>query len=409
MGIKNGAPNIIYRIRRGLYHKKAKNFNIYVDGELMRYKGMIDENLSKTNAEEAIACSSFQYLKRMVNSIEDLLGGRAKFVKVFMDGARVNNKETKRSEFHFDACLIRTLFKRLCALQHYSVDDLQYGESELQMYLTRDKSKELNVFLTSDSDMISICYGHTPTVEFIDDPERKFNSQTDTVMPIQTILQTINDGNFIYPSNMKITDSCMWVNCNREGLAIGFDFIIDRMIYEPKIFRTFIAFCQTDFTENLFPESMIDGILMADCEDKRYVNTLSNANDIAAILQVLGLRGGGQIKRDRKSLLSKFDSDAIEKAAAMYIEYIETGFMPNEKMPRIDMSLASRHYLYAMRQQDDCFTLKSLQLWAKSCSLSEAIDNMHLYLGTLVRKNLNVKKRKLEQATDDDDGIKSYI
>lgn len=393
MGIRNGAPNILKNIQRGLYNKKAKNYTIYVDGEFMRYKGMIDNNMARVDAEAAIAQTSFAYLQRVLNDIEELLGKRAQLIKIFMDGERVSNKTTKRSEFYFDSGLIRVMFKRLCACQpNYAVKELDYGESELQMYLTRDQTNELNVFLTNDSDMISICYGHTPNVT------ETFDRNKHTEFQQQLLRKSIADDNNEYVSNYAVSDSCVWINCGREIRAIGFDYICDRVIYTPRVFRTFVAFCQTDFTENLFPESMIEGIMRAPDEDKRYINTLTYINDIAAALQVLGIRGGGNIKRDKKLQNSKFDPASIELAVSMYIQYITTGVMLNCKLPSNDMSLACRQYLYAMRRQDKCFNLKALREWSRTISLQEAIENLKLFIHTPMEEP-SPKKRKIKQTT----------
>lgn len=392
MGIRNGAPNILKCIKRGLYHRSAKNYTIYVDGEFMRYKGMIDNNMAKADAEAAIAQTSFEYLRRIVNDIEELLGKRAKLIKVFMDGERVSNKTTKRSEFYFDSGLIRVMFKRLCACQqNFAVKELKYGESELQMYLTRDQSNDLNVFLTNDSDMISICYGHTPKVS------ENYDRRQHTQHQVKLLEKSIADDNNEYVKDFDVLDSCVWINCGREVRAIGFDFITERVIYTPRIFRTFVAFCQTDFTENLFPESMINGILHASDEDKQFINGLTDINAIAAALQVLGIRGGGSIKRDRKLAFTKFDPTAIELAVLMYIQYISTGSMPNCNIPSNDMSYACRQYLYAMRRQDTCFTLKALREWAKSISLSEAIDNLNTFIDDPMTDVIAAKKRKIQQ------------
>lgn len=389
MGIKNGAPIIIKHLRRGLYFKDAQVYNIYVDGELMRYRGMIEANLCKNNAEEAIAITSFDYLKSTINKIHELMGRRSRYIKVMMDGARVANKETNRAKVNHDVHLIRRLFKHYCSVENYSVLELHHGESELQMYLQRDQTSELNIFLTNDSDMISICYGHTPVLN------EKFDSLEDSVLHNRCYAEAIDDCNLSYPKNIKVLDSCMWINCGRSVEAIGFDFIADRLVFEPKIFRTFIACCKTDFTEGLFCDSMVDGIMKASDADKKFINTLSDINEIAAALQLIGLRNNGLIKRDSFKPNAKFKPDDISRAILMYIQYIETGYMPCDTMPRNDMSLACRHYLYAMRQQDDCFVLKSLRTWAKSIDIKEAISNMNECLGSFVPKERILKRKKV--------------
>lgn len=382
MGIKNGAPNIIKIIRRGLYNKQAKEYKIAVDGELMRYKGMIENNLTKHNAEEAIAATSFDYMNSLIKQIECFIGSRAKETIVFMDGTRVFNKEHRRSDFSYDSGQIRAIFKTLCYQYGLTVNELINGESELQMYLQRDKTVDLNVFLTNDSDMISICYGHTPNVQYIND------DSSEDIKAI-TIDQTINpsaidDNNQIYDlKKVKILDSCVWINSGKVITAIGFDFIQSRLYFNSFAYRVFISVCGTDFTSNLLTDSMITGILLSEKTDIEYINTLDDVHAIICSLLMLGLRAEGTIKRiEEKSKFALFNPDEINIATRMYLEYIETGKMNNVSIPRPLMGLACRHYLYAMREQDLCFVKKTLCQWAKSTPLSVGIDAMREYLGT---------------------------
>lgn len=400
MGIKNGAPDIIAVIRHGVFNKNAKNYKIIVDGELMRYKGMIEANLCKHNAEEAIAATSFDYMKNIILQLELFIGKRAQDVIVFMDGSRVFNKESGRGDFKFDANLIRRLFKSICFQYGYTVNELIHGESELQMYLQRDKTIELNVFLTNDSDMISICYGHVPTLEYIDDGGDSVEDlePADEAAKVLGVTEFQNlkaidgsstaheivDGNRIYNlQKVKVTDSCLWINSGKTITAIGFDFIETRIHFGVLAFRTFVAFCGTDFTGNLLTDSMISAVLLADKEDIAFVNTLVDINDIAGCLLVLGLRSKGTIKRfDAKAKNDVFSADDISTSTEMYLNYIASGKMANVEIARPNMGLACRHYLYALRGQDLCFAKAPLIAWALKTPLREAVDNIHRYLGT---------------------------
>lgn len=389
MGIKNGASDIITVIKRGLYNKHARSYKIIVDGELMRYKGMIECNLTKHNAEEAIAATSFDYMQRQIEQIELFIGRRANEIIVFMDGSRVFNKESGRADFKFDAGLIRITFKTICFQHGYTMNELVDGESELQMYLLRDKTMDLNVFLTNDSDMISICYGHTPTLKYIKDTlsdEDALCSVIDRqgVNVANNTTSEIIDMNQIYNLNkVKISDSCLWINSGKTVTAVGFDFIERRVHFNTLSFRTFISFCGTDFTSSLFTDSMISGILLSDRSDIEFINSLEDSNDIAGCLLAIGVRAGGTIKRfddqAKKASFSPYDIDASTKK---YLEYIETGKMTNSTMIRSNMGLATRHYLYAMKGQDSCFIKKSLTVWAGSTSLEECVFNLKMYLGT---------------------------
>lgn len=396
MGIKNGSSLMPF-IRTGIYNRKAANYKIIVDGEFMRYKGMTESNLTKHNLEEAVAASSYDYLHKTLHTIEMLLGHRASGIIVFMDGSRVMNKETSRADFNFDVQLIRTIFKSLCQEHGLAVNELHHGESELQMYLQRDKNVNLNVFLTNDSDMISICYGHVPTsksgkFEYSSDTEHRDELQ-------QNEVKYTTDLNLIYKNPTDITDSCAWINCNKDVLTIiGFDFLQTRYIYTPEAFRVFVALCGTDFTSSLLTTSMIDGIMMAEDDDKMFINSLEDVNHIAACFQMLGIRGGGTIKRfnanvDIKPLMSydadgngsltmQYNENELCQAINMYRDYIKSGHMLEVNIPRPNMPHISRQFLYAMRNQDPNFVKKSLCSWAKMTPLAIAVENLKQHLGT---------------------------
>lgn len=392
MGIKNGAPTILSFMRKGIYNRNCGKYKIMIDGEYMRYKGMIESNLTKHNAEEAIAATSYDYMHNIIHNIEGLIGRCADEIRVFMDGTRVSNKETCRADFKFDAGLIRTIFKSICMEHGHSVIELQHGESELQMYLQRDKTMPLNVFLTNDSDMISICYGHRPI------------SKTGKFTLCENLppkYDYASDANSVYSEPNDIIDSCVWINCSRETVAIGFDLIDDRFIYTPDVFRVFIALCGTDFTSNLLTDSMIAGILTAVDDDKKFINNLTDINEIAACLQMLGIRNGGTIKRATPvqktkkmptthlfnpitglPILPDYNPNDLHRAITMYREYITTGKMDDSTIPRPNMSNICRQFLYAMKGQDDDFVKKSLNTWARQTTLQYALDCFKSYHGT---------------------------
>jgi hypothetical protein len=399
MGLKNGGPTILRYIQRGLYNKDAKVYKICVDGEYMRYKGMIEDNLSKHNAEEMIASTSFEYMRTVVQNIECMMRQRAAEVLVYMDGARVANKETCRSEFLYNAEQIRGIFKALCAESDYNVQSLDYGESELQMYIQRDKTVNLNIFVTNDSDMISILYGHKPTI--LDDDAYTV-LQDDTVSFDGTVITSkcrFYDYNNRYGPKDDVVDSCMWLNTGREFTAIGFDFIEDRLIYTPSVFRTFVAFCGTDFTNALLTESLIPGVLTAKDEDKKYLNTLSgDVNLIGALLLMLGIRDGGTIKRVDPHDKIPFSARSISDSITTYVNYITTGEMDTSIVcSRPNMSTACREYLFALREGATSFVKKELATWAQRVTLQEAAENFKTFLGTMSQCQKKGAAKEIDQ------------
>lgn len=380
MGILNG--NVITdRLTNGFYNRTAKRYAILVDGELLRYKGMVNFNLSRHDAELAIATTSFEYLCRLITHIHNLMGCKAEYVTVYMDGIRVRNKR-QRAPFQFNGALVRDYFVTLCKDKDFNVNILQYGESELQMYLMRDQTMELNVFVTNDSDMISICYGHEAKIEPINGDLKKFEYYENTIdAPRYDPGAQIQDANGHYGPGFSVTDSCLWLKCGSSITAIGFDNSESTMGYSKAVFRIFLALCGTDFTPSLYTKSLIEGILSPRLSDSNYVNGMwiEDVNAIAAVLLVIGLRGGGSIKRYKQCLpRSNFCLDDISRCVKLYCEYIETGKM-SEEIPQPDMGLATRHYLYALRNKSPVFT-DHLSKWACNTPISTMMAYYTLHI-----------------------------
>lgn len=378
MGILNGSVIVDYFLRGRYNARRPIRYNVYVDGELMRYKGMITENLSRHDAEEAIAHTSINHLMRILSTIEQRFGGKPESIFVYMDGARVTNKVVNRPEFKFDASLIRRTFATFCRDFGMHIRQLDYGESELQMYLQRDIEANLNVFVTDDSDMMSICYGHRPS------PLSSLTDAVELCVPNDTT-EGIEDANFTYKSRNdeeEIRDSCLWIRCRRRLLAIGLDDCQDSIGYSPFVFRTFAALCGTDFTPPLFTESMIRGVMSADSRDREFVNSLgTKVNSIVGALIVVAVRNMGTIKRKEQSDDVPCDYDAIERLVSMYVDYVTTGVMSSDPIPRPCMSHACRQYIYLMKNRmDRVYTKTALRSWATNIALVDACENLERQL-----------------------------
>ncbi|XP_025194297.1 uncharacterized protein LOC112593917 [Melanaphis sacchari] len=172
-----------------------------------------------------------------------------------MDGKRVQNKEKRNQEFDVDVSLIRDTFKEACEREGYRVIQLTAGEGELQMYLQRDKSTNLNVFFTKDSDMLSILYGHAPIVT-------GKASVVKRAYPVADAYTNVIDQNDDYDKCVEVYDSCAWIECesnNKPMRIYGFDDTVNRLKFSKLVFRTFCAMCGTDFTDPLLTPSMITG------------------------------------------------------------------------------------------------------------------------------------------------------
>lgn len=428
MGIVNNRNNIVNKVREiGTYHRQARNYKVYVDGELMWWKGVIGANLSKHCCEEPIAATACEYLDGILRKIRLKMNNRAwDSVTVFMDGARVENKVRRaQHSFNCDVSLVRKLFKEMCICSSgYEVVQLVYGESELQMYLNRDQLCGLNILVTGDSDMISICYDHMPKIYDVktktineimselgettnDDGTttkklsvvENFDFKTDTVHEdVDNYFECeIYDSNAYYDSTKyRVFDSCVWYDCSSsQRTMIGFDSIRANLVYNPCVFRTFIANCGTDFTSHLFTNSMAGGILEdfvrlengtvygSKREEREFINTLENASEITAALLFLTLRSNGIIIRTTTSsmaLAAKFDPKDFDQSIEIYNDYIRSGRMRKENMPKVDMALLCRNLIYAMKNgSDNVFTKQALRTWATRITVEEAISNFRTF------------------------------
>lgn len=315
MGIKVGATIIIDKIKNGIYNKNGSRYNILVDGEYMRYKGMLKFNEAKAYKEVAIAKTSFDFLLRTVGRIQHLMQKEAHSIVVFMDGVRVRHKETgRRVVANVNIPLLRQKFQDYCTNFGFRVEALLEGEAELQMYLQRDKTANLNILVTDDSDMIAICYNHIPRSS-----DGKFNRYKQS-----HAASGIMDTNSVYSLTNEVFDSCLWIKNIKTGLvAIGLDF--NQVSYDPFQFLVYISLCGTDFTDNLVTNSMVAGIIDASVEDKQFINDLDDFHEIVACFLYLGLKSGGTAKRFKNGNGCSLHN--FQKVFERYRNYIETGEM----------------------------------------------------------------------------------
>lgn len=447
MGVLN-ANRIVEQFQRGLYNRKPTSYVISVDGELIRYKGMVSSNMTRHDAEEAVAQTSYAYLVHAVLTIERYMDRKAREVVVFMDGARVANKTTARPECSLDVSLIRKTFARLCAEHGYRVHALTHGESELQMYLKRDRSVDLNILFTRDSDMIPICYDHMPkyyngteSVHYDDlqsrglvptttttasaatadqsDAAHEFDDdhEDDTTFGVQcqgasfgsgdyTNCAGIVDLNSTYSDDVTVVDSCAWFVCGsscKPMQVIGFDACALRTGYSDVVFRTFTAMCGTDFTTPMLTPSMFTGFFSAaDENEKRLINALTEPIKVVASILYLGLKGGGVLKRNSGKPIGKgadrerhqrVDVSAVTEMVSMYYAYVRTGVMAGKRMPTFDSVTAVKRLVHSMRfgvddrsgaDISDRLVKRQLINWANNVPLLQCLQNLQTHLDDLV-------------------------
>lgn len=410
MGLKNGAKTILRSFKPGLYNHNIKQYNIYIDGELMRYKGLSDDNL--LSSPECIAQLAHNYMVGIISDITKMFGKMALGVFVYMDGPkRVRNKTLARAEYTMNTEIIRAYFKDICKNTGFPIVELDCGEAELTMYLQRDQTVDLNVFITADSDMLSICYGHRPRIHCVDDPTKvlTFDDIKIEKLPVNEIIRNSSgdkmiDNNSTYVENTdadvkyKIYDSCLWVNSLRDIDCIGCDFIAERLKLDTNVFRIMICMCGTDYSNNLLTESMLQNILYYGKFQE--LNKLTTTRHIICALLYYGIKFNGSLKRPPKGNTTFVDCniDDYEKNVEAYVQYIGTGEMAKTDFNNMCMYKICFEYMELMGM-DIYYTKRScLQMWCTLNSLSDIIKNVDTNSNSTTKTFLN----DIPNETDDD-------
>lgn len=391
MGITNGAKIVAKFGECGHYNRFANSYNVYVDGELISYKGYNHISMVQSNAEEAIAEGSIEYLSHLIGKLKRYLVGKLLKVFVYMDGKiRVNNKRVRKPISLINMYLVRDYFKKACKLHQYTVIELEEGEAELNMYLQRDRESALNVFLTEDSDMLSICYGHKPTFD-------RDRSEICVEVPVNIDSPSVIDNNCVYSRPNDVHDSCVWVKQNQGVLImISFDERQMSIGYTVKPFRVLMALCGTDFTEPTLTTTMITSLLRVSEDEKRIVNQLNNICEITAMFLFLGSRYYGRWKVNvlnsecSKSNLADF-IDSVDR----YLQYIETGDMSKARVIDIDTCSVSHELLLRTYDRNLKFNSVTYHRWCEMNDIHVALNNYKesfktdLYLD-MNKRNANV-------------------
>lgn len=425
MGINTGAKILVNALKPGLYNHNAKQYNVYIDGELMRYKGLCDN--TQANTSECVAQLAHDYMVRLVSDVERLLKRRALNIYVYMDGPkRVKNKTTTRAEQNMNADIIRATFKEICNNTGYSIIEMDCGEAELVMYLQRDQTIDLNVFITCDSDMASICYGHKPKMYYLDEPNKQLpdNKYSYARLPNNQFVRNSNgdivvDGNCDYCPNAdnrryRVVDSCLWMNCLKTVECIGCDFIAERLNITPRVFRTLVCMCGTDYSNNILTVTMIKGIMNVSKEGLTDINCLETTRQIICSLLYYGLKYNGTVKRQPKNTENFAPTNLVvyEQNVEDYIKYIATGEMTNDEIKNMNMFAVCQKYLTMMRMME-CHKKRSfLKAWCGTYSMLDVIrfvdsydsedDFMHIRRRRTKnnRNNIkNIRRRKSKKAS----------
>lgn len=384
MGITTGASVLIDHLIPGLFANtlQSNNFEykINVDGSLLNFKGLcaIKFAESQSQLEMHIAKLSTNYVNRRIKDIQSMIGKPPKQIIIYMDGRRPRNKKQNKSNFKHNVRLAHKYFIQFCEKESYTVVQLEEGESELWMYLNRDKLMNLNVFVTDDSDFISIAYQHQPNVI------AKYTTMMQP--PKASKANDILNHNYTYTENIKVFDSCLWVKCGKKKIqAIGLDFA--SLGFNLNVFRIFVALCGTDYTDNLFPMTSIKGIVTAPTNEKEKINNLSDIHEIISILLILSVKYGGSLKnRDKYQKLCFYSINDLPKTMNMYNHYITTGEMVDDDIPRPSMANVCHEYWQIMQKNENI--TKPRRIWAATINLDMMLQKISRHF-TAINKNIN--------------------
>lgn len=409
MGITKGS--FFYKLlEQGLYQKKPKTVRIHVDGENIWYKGCISESMNAVNVESEIANTAHMYLVSLKLEIEQLLGLKnidPENVFIWMDGTRNIYKENREYSLKIDKRVVRNEFTNLLKCYGYQIKNLKEGESELIMYHDRNKNFpknvdtydylrekleeveiDLNVFVTNDSDMFSICYNHRPKTS---EPFEAISLvPTDSITHLRFI-----DSNFTYPDYLKVTDSCVWISTNPHNVkVIGFDFCQDRLNLNPIPFQILTIMCGNDYyrnhmLSNTSIESIIDFLITKSNQTYEFLQFINNLDDYIEIcvmfLFIAIYKNSSLVKMDKNDLLN-IDLKNVYFIISRYINYVESKSMYLYSPQETKASSVVKFLILNMMNETNCIkfpTLKVRTQWAKNKSFTSVLDDFKKSIGKI--------------------------
>lgn len=351
MGLKGEAIQVFRKLlseNRGLYNYHGACYNISVDGELMRYSGCTEENLAHAQCEAMIADTAIRSTNSVIDRVKRFMGPREpKHIYIYMDGLRVENKVTRPSNSVYSNSVVRTLYCHGINLDsRYILKMLNSGESELKMYLERDTDVDLNIFITRDSDMIPILYGHMPHIISLarGGHTRRLNQEP-----------YFEDYNLQYAEGSIVKDSCVWLNNNSSApILFGMDNIQEMIGYSTFAFRTLCALSGTDFTKHGLTKSAVDIMLRLPQSDKEIINRLHTPFEMYLAFISFAIKCRAQMVRLKRSDLKMCSLNGLDLQNRLneilytYNKYIATGIMPVDKMPAVLMGPCVAKILYCM-------------------------------------------------------------
>lgn len=317
-----------------------------------------------------------------------------------MNGKRPDNKTIRTYNSSLDDHETRNYFKHMCADNGYRIVQLEAGENELQMYKTCEMHSSLNVFLTRDSDMLSILYGHRPSIVFRHDTNRPYTNFTTDSTPV-TNQSNIVDTNDTYDTllDCRIFDSCAWAICDlyKNGIRtnitmLGFDFSAERFGYNTLVWRAYCALCGTDFTRAQLTTSMLTSAIQnMRAEERDLINTRNDELETHQLLEIvvaffLAASRSGSLKKATRPLDVNVDSfykwtEKLTTTIRLYYTYITCGVMPHKEIPQIDDPYnCFMNIMYACRgKRTQAFEKKALKQGSQRVNLDTCLENLRHY------------------------------
>lgn len=393
--------DFISSLHRGLYRRLPKNYHLYLDGEYLWHKGTAKSNTVVSNAENQVAEVAYRYVCNIVYQLALYFGNvYPEKIWVYMDGERIRNKEIRPyHQLEYDVRSARRLFvEKASTIKNSHIVRLESGESELEMYLKRVKTSDLNVFVTADTDMVSICYGHEPIVYESNDvelisPTREYilshmvdnlNHNSSITLGLSSELEkrtknAIADDNFNYQNSerYKITDSCAWFQLSSalNKRLIGFDYSASLHRFYVRPYRTFVSLCGTDFTRPFLTPTMSINFFSASNNE---IDTLNTETDtlrlMYGILYLCCKRQGTRLPQSTAD--TQCNINDVKLAIDSYLAYIQTGKMTESILShRYSQPYLARKILQSMTGLLT-ITAPKVTEWCVHNSINVAIKNV---------------------------------
>lgn len=340
-------------------------YNICLDGNWLWRRGAITTNMGIDYQIAATACN---YTNSLISRIKVHFGKGLTFNKsmVYFDGKRGPEKIQRNAN---DAKIgkeraenIVKTFKSLLEESGSSVIQLDEGDCELWMYLLRDKTIN-SIFVTADSDMISICYNHVPDYKNQQPGNHSCSSPSIEHCSTKT---PILDNNQITDSQSTV-DSCVWVRPNKlvkenstQLMIYGMDALRKMHNLEARPARILFALSGTDYTDALFTRTMIKNILFQLALGS-YVDILNDSSrailEIVWVYLYLACTTKCSLQRyvprmaideQDKPCVTKNDIDMYIDRIQAYLTFIETGKCIVVKKQKCHSSILQRLLLSFM-------------------------------------------------------------